>query len=406
MAQNAADVRDAEIPVSGMGPLLFIVFTMVASTSTLWPILTPYAKDLGASGFELGLVVSSIYFTRLVLGPIVGRVGDRRGYRGLLIAGTLLYVPIGLAYAGANNVFTLAGARALHGVGSAIVLPMVMAVMGQHAKGKSGATMARYNAAQWLGYALGPLAGGLIVHEFGKNGVFFLLAPAGIVSAIAVLMLDRSLTDPPVKVKERGLGVIRIERPARVLLAFNFIVAPTSLVILSFFPLLGDSRHYSSILIGALLSIASFATAAVQPLWGNVADKTGIQPLLILGGLGTLVGLVILASFSPPLIAAGATLIAGVSIAALVAGVSTSAIDLGHQHGMGTFIGIFQSVGSLGQALMPLAYGVLLGQIEVSGLLPVVGGLIAVSSLAYFVTMTPMFSRTKAGAGVEPGQGS
>ena len=396
MAQNAADVRDAENSVSGMGPLLFIVFMMVASTSTLWPILTPYAKDLGASGFELGLVVSSIYFTRLILGPIVGRVGDRRGYRGLLIAGTLLYVPIGLAYAGANNVFTLAGARALHGVGSAIVLPMVMAVMGQHAKGKSGATMARYNAAQWLGYALGPLAGGLIVHEFGKNGVFFLLAPAGIVSAIAVLMLNRSLTDPPATVKERGMGGIRIERPARVLLAFNFIVAPTSLVILSFFPLLGDSRHYSSILIGALLSIASFATAAVQPLWGNVADRIGIQPLLIVGGIGTLVGLVILASFSPPLIAAGATLIAGVSIAALVAGVSTSAIDMGHQHGMGTFIGIFQSAGSLGQALMPLAYGVLLGQIEVSGLLPVIGGLIAISSLAYLVTLMPAFSRRRA----------
>src|SRR6185437_12039613 len=125
MAQNPADPQDSASPASGMG---------------------------------LGLVVSSIYFTRLVLGPIVGRIGDRRGYRGLLIAGTLLYVPIGLAYAAANNVFTLAGARALHGVGSAIVLPMVMAVMGQHAGGKSGATMARYNAAQWLGYAVGPLA--------------------------------------------------------------------------------------------------------------------------------------------------------------------------------------------------------------------------------------------------------
>ncbi len=65
MAQNAADPRDSASPVSGMGPLLFIVFIMVASTSTLWPILTPYAKNLGASGFELGLVVSSIYFTRL-----------------------------------------------------------------------------------------------------------------------------------------------------------------------------------------------------------------------------------------------------------------------------------------------------------------------------------------------------
>ncbi|HEX3722991.1 MAG TPA: MFS transporter [Nitrolancea sp.] len=393
MAQNTADPRDPVGAAPGTGPLLFIVFIMVASTSTLWPILTPYAKDLGASGFELGLVVSSIYFTRLILGPWVGRFGDKRGYRGLLIAGTLLYIPIGLAYAGANNVFTLAGARALHGVGSAIVLPMVMAVMGQHAGGKSGATMARYNAAQWLGYALGPLAGGLVVHQFGNNGVFLLLAPAGIVSAVAVLMLDRRLTDPPARPQDRPLGKIRIERPARVLLAFNFIVAPTSLIVLSFFPLLGDDRGYGSVLVGGLLSIASFATAAVQPFWGNVADRTGIQPLLLFGGAGTLVGLVILANFSPPLVAVAATLIAGVSIAALVAGVSTSAIDLGKTHGMGTFVGIFQSVGSLGQALMPLAYGVVLGQIHVSGLLSVVGGLIAVSSLAYLISLTPALKR-------------
>jgi len=258
--------------------------------------------------------------------------------------------------------------------------------------------MARYNAAQWLGYALGPLAGGLIVHQFGNNGVFLLLAPAGVVSAVAVLLLDRRLTDPPAQVKERAHQKIRIERQARVLLAFNFIVAPTSLIVLSFFPLLGNDRGYGSILVGGLLSIASFATAAVQPFWGRTADRTGIQPLIIFGGAGTLIGLVLLGNFSPALIAAGATLIAGVSIAALVAGVSTSAVDLGKTHGMGTFIGIFQSVGSLGQALMPLAYGVVLGQIDVSGLLSVVGGLIAVASLAYLVTLTPVLNRWRSDA--------
>jgi MFS family permease len=81
VARDAADPRDPSAVAPGTGPLLFIVFIMVASTSTLWPILTPYAKDLGAGGFELGLVVSAIYFTRLVLGPWVCRVGDRRGYR-------------------------------------------------------------------------------------------------------------------------------------------------------------------------------------------------------------------------------------------------------------------------------------------------------------------------------------
>ena len=90
---------------------------MVASTSTLWPILTPYAKHLGASGFELGLVVSAIYFTRLVLGPWIGRIGDRRGYRGLLLMGVLPYIPIGFAYAAANNVFALAAAARCTGSG-------------------------------------------------------------------------------------------------------------------------------------------------------------------------------------------------------------------------------------------------------------------------------------------------
>jgi len=48
--------------------------------------------------------------------------------------------------------------------------------------------------------------------------------------------------------------------------------------------------------------------------------------------------------------------------------------------------------------LMPLAYGVVLGQIEVSGLLTVVGGLIAVASVAYLLTLTPVLSRRRSDA--------
>ncbi len=371
-------------------PLLAVVFIMVGSVSTLWPVLTPYARDLGANGFEIGLVVGAIYGTRLILQPVIGGFADRHGYRALLLFGTLLYIPIGLVYAAAGSVAVLVAARLLHGVGSAIVLPMVMAVLGSHAGTKGGAAMARFNVAQWLGYAVGPVLGGLIIEFFGSETVFMLLGPAGVLSAVAVGLTDRELmaaesnaTTADARSARPANDRIRSDRLAVALLAFNFLAAPASLIILSFFPLLGDDRGYSPILIGVLLAIASFVTAAVQPFWGNVADERGLKPLLLTGGLGSLVALALLGLIDSLPVAVVATLLAGGTLAALVAGTATAAVEAGQRRGMGAFMGWFASAGSTGQAIMPLIYGLLLGVLGVDGLLAAVGVLIAIGSLAY-----------------------
>ncbi len=376
--------------VARTAPLLAVVFVMVGSVSTLWPVLTPYAKDLGANGVQIGLVVGAIYATRLVLQPFIGGLADRHGFRLLLLAGTLLYIPIGIVYALADSVTLLVIARLLHGVGSAIVLPMVMAVLGSHAGGKGGAAMARFNVAQWMGYAIGPILGGLIVELYGQETVFLLLAPAGVLSAIAVAMTDRGLMtaeDPANKgagpAAEPKSDRIRSDRMAMALLAFNFLAAPASLIILSFFPLLGDERGYSPVMIGVLLAIASFVTAAIQPFWGSVADGKGLRPLLLTGGLGSMVALSLLGLVDSLAVAVVATVLAGATLAALVAGTATAAVEAGRRRGMGAFMGWFASAGSTGQALMPLLYGLLLGAIGVDGLLVAVGILVAIGSLAY-----------------------
>ena len=371
-------------------PLLAVVFIMVGSVSTLWPVLTPFARDLGANGFEIGLVVGAIYATRLFLQPVIGGFADRHGYRTLLLIGTLLYIPIGIVYAAAGNVAVLVAARLLHGIGSAIVLPMVMAVVGAHAGGKSGAAMARFNLAQWLGYGVGPILGGLIIEFWGAETVFLLLGPAGVLSAVAVGLTDRKLmsagagdsdeeTGATARQRERMLS----DRLAISLLAFNFLAAPASLIILSFFPLLGEDRGYSPVTIGVLLAIASFVTAAIQPFWGSVADNQGLRPLLITGGLGSLVALAMLGLIDSLPVAVIATLLAGGTLAALVAGTATAAVEAGERRGMGAFMGWFASAGSTGQAIMPLIYGLLLGALGVDGLLVAVGVLVAIGSLGY-----------------------
>jgi MFS family permease len=267
---------------------------------------------------------------------------------------------------------------------------MVMAVLGSHAGGKGGAAMARFNLAQWLGYAVGPVAGGMIVEYSGRDTVFLLLAPAGVVSAVAVALTERELmaSDSPAQSRSTTdtsprRDRIANDRLALALLAFNFLAAPASLIILSFFPLLGEERGYSPVTIGVLLAIASFVTAAVQPLWGNVADSRGLRPLLLAGGSGSVLALTLLGLVDSLAVAVLATLLAGAMLAALVAGTATAAVEAGQRRGMGAFMGWFASAGSTGQALMPLLYGLLLGQIGVDGLLVAVGVLVTLGSLGY-----------------------
>ena len=243
--------------------------------------------------------------------------------------------------------------------------------------------MARFNAAQWLGYALGPIVGGIIAAQLGTGAVFLILAPAGLISALAVRLVDHRLMTPPMPLTMQTTATARFDLPSSALLGYYFIVAPASLVVLSFFPLLAASRGYGTVVTGVLLSIAGLATAAVQPAWGRVADSRGIGALLLLGGLGTLAALVVLPVFASIPIAAVATLATGVAIAALVAGTSTAAVELGRTRGMGSYVGLFQSAGSLGQAVMPLLYGVVMGWVGVRGLLMALGGLVAAGALAY-----------------------
>jgi MFS family permease len=141
-------------------------------------------------------------------------------------------------------------------------------------------------------------------------------------------------------------------------------------------------------------------TAAAQPVWGRIADTSGVQRLLLVGGGGALVGLALLGWLGPVWVAAFAMLVSGFAVAGLVAGTSTEAVEIGRSRGMGAYVSLFHSAGSLGQALMPLAYGAALGVIGVDGLLIAVGVLVATLSLAYVVSSALLAPRSPAGESV------
>lgn len=102
-----------------------------------------------------------------LFGAPIGRLADRKGVVAILHLSLALYPFIAVAYWLARDVYTLIAARLLHGVASAMLLPMAMAYIGQLSPpGEEGRYMGVYNTVYFLGNGLGPMASTVVASLF------------------------------------------------------------------------------------------------------------------------------------------------------------------------------------------------------------------------------------------------
>ena len=127
--------------------------------------------------------------TTLVVG--VGRLGDIFGRRKLLLAGIALYTASSFLCGVAPTFELLVAARALQGLGAALMLALAMALVGEAVpKDKTGSAMGLLGTMSAVGTALGPSLGGGLISVFGWPALFFAGLPLGVV---AFLLVRRAL---------------------------------------------------------------------------------------------------------------------------------------------------------------------------------------------------------------------
>src|SRR5690606_15875022 len=106
----------------------------------------------------------------------IGAFSDRVGQRNVLLVSASIYPLLAILYAISPNVQSLVGTRLIHGIASAMMLPMAMAYVGNLSRAGTGGRYASYfNFANFLGMAIGPLVGGLVVTYIAFKGPFYLL---------------------------------------------------------------------------------------------------------------------------------------------------------------------------------------------------------------------------------------
>jgi EmrB/QacA subfamily drug resistance transporter len=115
----------------------------------------------------------------------VGRLGDLIGRRRLMMSGIALFTLASALCGMAPTLWLLIAARALQGLGAAIMMVLTMAMVGEAVpKERTGSAMGLLGTMSAIGTALGPTLGGVLIAGFGWNALFLINLPLGILALV------------------------------------------------------------------------------------------------------------------------------------------------------------------------------------------------------------------------------
>ena len=192
-------IRSADGRRPGLGLALAVIATaqlMVVLDATIVNVALPHIqRTLGFSGDGLEWVVNAyaLSFGGLLL--LGGRAGDLRGRRRVFIAGLVLFSAASLAGGFASSQAWLLAARAIQGMGGALIAPTSLALIATtFAEGPArNRAMSVVAAMSGGGAAVGLVAGGLLTTYLSWRWVLFVNAPIGLLTAAAAgLVLPES----------------------------------------------------------------------------------------------------------------------------------------------------------------------------------------------------------------------
>jgi len=287
-----------------------------------------------------------------------GAIGDHFGRRDVLVGGTAVFALGSGLCAAAPGLGWLLAARMLQGAGAAFLLPNSLAVLGSAWTGSArGRAVGIWSAASAITAAIGPVLGGWLIDTVGWRAIFLVNLP---LAAAAIAITLGFVRNPPREATEQpldlwgavlataslatliwslttgagngaadrsvlwtaalGIGLagvfLWIEKhrdesammPLSLFGSRNFVGltlltmllygALGALLVLVPFVLIRGA-HYSGTLAGAALLPFPLVMAAVSPVMGELAGRTGSRTPLIFGPIVVALGFLLLSRLSP-----------------------------------------------------------------------------------------------------------
>ncbi|SEJ97295.1 MFS transporter [Pseudomonas sp. NFR16] len=187
-------------PAEGLHRILILLCVSVPSfminldSNIVAVSLSSIAQSLHADFADIEWVISAYTLTFASCVMPAGALADRYGRKRMLLIGLSVFTGASLICGAAGDVLLLNSARALQGVGAAILLSSALATLSHTFRGAHRArAFAFWGSVIGIATSLGPVAGGFITQHFGWQWVFYINIPIGAAMfALTLYAVDES----------------------------------------------------------------------------------------------------------------------------------------------------------------------------------------------------------------------
>ncbi|MBN1932619.1 MAG: MFS transporter [Desulfobacterales bacterium] len=270
--------------------LFFSIFASITGVGIVVPLLPVYAHNLGAGGLYIGLIFGAFSLSRTFLMPFFGRLSDQKGRKPLIVAGLLAYAFVSLAFMLSEDIETLILIRFMQGIGSAMMMPVIQAYVGDITpEGSEGLTMGMFNISVFGGLSIGPLIGGFINDRFSLNTSFACMGFLSLVGFfLSVFFLPPTHCEQIVYREKYPITWKQLLNDGVIsgLFLFRFAYTACISIIWSFMPLFADSKFsLSSSSIGVLVMLGVLISGLIHAPMGFLSDRWNRKMMIIAGGI-------------------------------------------------------------------------------------------------------------------------
>jgi MFS family permease len=250
-----------------------------------------YARHLGFSFTQVGILVSLNSAVALCFKPLLGWVGDRCGLKRTFVTSIAMRSLVSLLLAFATGPFALYAIRSLYGVSMSLRDPSANALIADHGgKDSVASAFAWYQTARQVANSVSKALAGVILAVTASNYPFIFVV-AFALSLVPVVLVILFVREPAIEepipatessARRENAAPAKVKNSVLPFVGFGFLVAATAEMLSGLFPVIAtEYAHLSKAQAGIIYTVSTLIAIFSGPVFGWLADHVSRKLTLL-----------------------------------------------------------------------------------------------------------------------------
>jgi len=303
-----------------------------------------------------------------------GTLSDIYGRRKLLLVSGFFFATSPFLYLPIGKPWQLIPVRVYHGVATAIFTPVALAAIADTYAEKRGEMMGYFSSATLVGRLIAPSMAGTMITLYAFKGAYIVCGILGVASLLILLWMPEVESS---RASRKRAPLLRILSDTRIIIGGG-VMALTYFVMQSietFLPLYLSRLKVEAWLIGLLLTLELAVLMVLKPYGGRLYDRLGGYKIITTGAVIAAIGVSAIAFSTAYLAVAIFISLFAVGAALITASVPPLISTLAGEEAHGMALGAMETIKDVGQALGPIASGLIIAYTSYQDMFLVLAGI-------------------------------